>query len=132
MSVAFADTFYYLALLSKSDVAHERAINLATSQRLRTVTTDWIITEVGDALSGIGTRKQFGPFVEKLRESPHVTIVPFSRELLDEGIRRYVKRNDKDWPLTDCISFIVMEQRGLVEALTGDHHFAQAGFRLLL
>ena len=43
-----------------------------------------------------------------------------------------VQRLDKDWSLTDCISFIVMRRRGLTDALTSDHHFEQAGFTILL
>lgn len=132
MNIAFADTFYYLALLSKSDAAHHRAIEFAKERHLRTITSDWIITEVGDALAGSATRHRFGPFVQKLYASPYVTIVPFSRDLLHRGIGRYANRPDKDWPLTDCISFIVMEEHGLTDALSGDHHFEQAGFRLLL
>jgi predicted nucleic acid-binding protein len=44
----------------------------------------------------------------------------------------YESRPDKAWSLTDCISFVVMNQHGLTEALTGDHHFEQAGFTALL
>ena len=50
----------------------------------------------------------------------------------DEGVRLYVARPDKDWSLTDCISFVVMRERGITEALTGDRHFEQAGFVALL
>ncbi len=42
------------------------------------------------------------------------------------------RRLDKDWSLTDCISFAVMQERSLTEALTSDHHFEQAGFTALL
>ena len=42
------------------------------------------------------------------------------------------ERADKEWPLTDCISFVVMPDQGLSEALTADHHFEQAGFKALL
>jgi len=48
------------------------------------------------------------------------------------GLELYARRPDKSWSLTDCISFVVMTDRGLTEALTGDHHFEQAGFRALL
>lgn len=44
----------------------------------------------------------------------------------------YAARLDKGWSLTDCISFVVMQQHGIREALTGDRHFAQAGFVALL
>lgn len=52
--------------------------------------------------------------------------------LFDAGVRLYRERPDKDWSLTDCISFVAMEERGIREALTGDHHFEQAGFVALL
>ncbi len=60
------------------------------------------------------------------------TILEPEGSLYDAGIELYRTRSDKDWSLTDCISFVVMEQRGIVDALTGDHHFEQAGFRALL
>jgi predicted nucleic acid-binding protein len=44
----------------------------------------------------------------------------------------YRSRLDKEWGLTDCISFIVMEQRGITKALTTDLHFQQAGFAVLM
>jgi predicted nucleic acid-binding protein len=132
MTVAFADTFYYLALLSKTDAAHPQAVELARSRRVRTVTTDWVLTEIGDALANPADRVRFAPFVEKLRASPFVTIVPFSAGLFDRGIALYSERRDQDWSLTDCISFVVMQEHGLTDALTGDRHFEQAGFRRLL
>ena len=138
MTVAFADTFYYLALLSKTDAAHPRAVELARSRRLRTVTTDWVLTErasaypTGDAVASPTDRVRFAPFVEKLRTSPFGTVVPFSAELFDRGIALYSERRDKEWSLTDCLSFVVMQEHGLTDALTGDRHFEQAGFRRLL
>jgi uncharacterized protein len=42
------------------------------------------------------------------------------------------QRPDKEWSLTDCISFAAMREENLTEALTGDRHFEQAGFRALL
>jgi len=51
---------------------------------------------------------------------------------LEDALALYARRADKDWSVTDCVSFVVMEEHGLKEALTADHHFAQAGFHTLL
>jgi predicted nucleic acid-binding protein len=67
-----------------------------------------------------------------LQANPDITIVPCSDQLLRDGIQLYAQRPDKEWSLTDCISFVVMQQEGITEALTGDHHFEQAGFVALL
>ena len=59
-------------------------------------------------------------------------IVPATQALFHRGLERYAARPDKDWTLTDCISFVVMEDEGITDALTGDQHFVQAGFKVLL
>ncbi len=55
-----------------------------------------------------------------------------SPETMRMGFDPYESRPDKDWSLTDCTSFIVMNEFNISNALTGDHHFEQAGFRALL
>lgn len=52
-----------------------------------------------------------------------------SKQNLPGSIALYAAKLDKEWSLTDCILFVVMKEHGLEEALTGDHHFNQAGFR---
>jgi len=52
--------------------------------------------------------------------------------LFERGIELYTARTDKQWSRTDCISFVVMKQRSIQDALTGDHHYEQAGFTALL
>ncbi len=132
MTAVFADTFYYLALLSDSDVAHERAVRLSRSLPGRTVTTSWVLTEVADALAAPDLRHLFVALYDSLHGNPNVTIIPPTAELFDAGVGLYAKRPDKAWSLTDCISFVVMQRHRLTEALTGDHHFEQAGFRAML
>ena len=51
---------------------------------------------------------------------------------MDPGYELFVQHSDKSWTLVDCISFVVMQERGITEALTADRHFVQAGFRALL
>lgn len=61
-----------------------------------------------------------------------VVLLPPDQILFDAGLELYASRSDKEWSLTDCISFVVMRERGITDALTGDHHFEQAGFVALL
>jgi uncharacterized protein len=77
-------------------------------------------------------RQVFVKLHDVLRGDRRVEIAPATSEAFAEGIKLYADRPDKDWSLTDCISFIVMKERGIIEALTGDHHFEQAGFRAAL
>ena len=70
--------------------------------------------------------------IEDVLDDPDVVVVPIDRVLLMRAFALYRSRPDKEWRLIDCISFVVMEQRGIVEALAYDQHFVQAGFRALL
>lgn len=132
MNALFADTHYFLALLLKGDADHSKAVAIAEKITNPIITTQWVLTEVGDALAGAKFRHRFVQLVEALRADPACTIVPASEALFDAGVHLYAERPDKDWALTDCISFALMNEYGLSEALTGDHHFRQAGFRILL
>jgi len=67
-----------------------------------------------------------------LERDEDVEIVGDEGELYERGLRLYEERPDKEWSLTDCISFVVMQRKRIKEALTGDHHFEQAGFVALL
>ena len=128
----FADTYYFLALLSARDSAHQRAVQFTHSFMGQVLTTAWIITEVADGMTTAAERARFIAFFDRLAKNAAVVIEPSSSALFDQGIEMYRQRLDKEWSLTDCISFVVMEQRNVREALTGDHHFEQAGFTALL
>jgi predicted nucleic acid-binding protein len=67
-------------------------------------------------------------FVLHLRHSSACEVVPADRETLDRALVLYHEHADKEWTLTDCVSFVVMRDRELSEALTQDRHFEQAGF----
>jgi uncharacterized protein len=132
MKTWFADTFYFLALLTREDESHHRAVAILKDLRNEIVTTAWVLTEVADGLALARNRAGFGRLLQVLQNNSWVTIRSADQALFDEGVRLYVTRPDKDWSLTDCISFVVMQERGMTEALTGDHHFEQAGFVALL
>lgn len=90
------------------------------------------MAEVANALGDTRHRPQFPLLLDGLRQSPQAKIIPPDEQLFDDDVELYRNRPDKGWSLTDCISFIVMEREGITEALTGDHHFEQAGFIALL
>ena len=132
MNLIFADTFYFLALLNQEDAAHTKARAASEEITDPIVTTAWVLTEVADALAAPNLRHIFLRLMESLRSDPNTTIVPPSQALFDQGLKLYAERPDQGWTLTDCTSFVVMEQQGITQALTGDRHFEQAGFRALL
>lgn len=131
MTRVFADTFYFLALLNKHDEAHAKAV--AYSGLIdKLVTTEWVLTELADGLASSRHRKVFVQTREALIADDDALVVMFEEALYQEGIRLYADRGDKQWSLTDCISFVVMKRESITDALTGDHHFEQAGFVALL
>lgn len=132
MKEVLADTYYYLALVSADDHAHSRAVALARDQSLRHIVHCWVLAELADALAPRNRRDRFLELWHLLRDDEQVVVLPASDELFKSGVRFYSERPDKDWSLTDCVSFVVMRERGMRDALTGDRHFEQAGFNALL
>ena len=128
MTPIFADTSYYLALANSSDQHHRAAYQYTKDFAGTFMTTAWVLTELANFLSHPANRSMFLSLLRDLRDDPRVTIVPPSEEVFERGLDLYARRSDKDWSLTDCISFVVMKQFGLITALTTDHHFEQAGF----
>lgn len=132
MNAVFADTWFFLAILNPRDPNHERALAASRTERRHRVTTDWVLVEVGDALCQTGNRDVFTRFFDWINLHSGTTVVPASRQLLEDGVHLYRYRRDKNWPVTDCISFVVMDDEEIHDALTGDQHFEQAGFNALL
>lgn len=133
MTRTFADSYFLLALFNPKDSGHDAAVMASEDLVGILVTTEWIITEVADALSSPSNRRGCVEFIDDLRRSPRVVVVVQASPLLFESAWKfYGERTDKSWSLTDCISFSVMPAHGITDALTGDHHFEQAGFRALL
>ena len=132
MSPLIADTFYFVAFLNPADEHHERARRVCREWRRRVVTTAWVLTEVADALHLPPNRPLAGQLRQLVRISPFIRVIPANEELFEAGFDFFGARPDKEWSLTDCISFVVMERERITEALTGDHHFEQAGFKALL
>jgi uncharacterized protein len=135
MTEVFLDTSYAVAYFSTRDEFHAKALEL--SKRLdnsdtRLVTTQAVMIEIANALSKAAYRQAAIIFLEALETSPSVDIVAISQDLFDKAFQLYKSRLDKEWGLTDCMSFVVMSERKITDALTTDRHFSQAGFSVLL
>jgi hypothetical protein len=128
----FADTAYFIALLNAKDAAHGLALGYARQNFREIVVTEFILLELADAFSRPPDRDDFLTMDRHVRRTPAYTVVPASNDLLQRGRELFAARPDKAWSLTDCTSFVVMQEHGLADALTTDHHFTQAGFRALL
>ena len=132
MRHVFADTFFFLALLNDKDQAHAEARACATQESPAYLTTEWVLTEVADAFCAPHARRQFLRLLELLAADSESIVIHSSHQLFEQGVQLFSQRMDKHWSLTDCLSFVVMHEHGVTEALTGDHHFEQAGFKALL
>ena len=132
MKAVFADTSYYLALVSPHDKDHVAACEWTSGFSGTTVTTAWVIAELANAMSQTGNRPFFLSLWRDLQSDARVTVVPPTGEMFARGLDLYARRPDKDWSLTDCISFLVMQDHALTDAATLDHHFIQAGFNIVI
>jgi len=96
------------------------------------VTTHAVCMEIGNSFSAAHHRAKAVALLNGIADDAQFEVVPLSDALFNRGVALFSGRPDKDWSLTDCVSFLVMEDRGIRVALTPDHHFRQAGFEALL
>lgn len=135
MNEVFLDTAYAIALSVESDEHHDRAQELAEQMEAeitRLVTTRAILLEIGNSLAKKRYRVAAVKLLDALEQDPQVEIISLTDELYEQAFELFRNRRDKEWGLIDCVSFMVMQERELTEALTTDEHFEQAGFQALL
>jgi len=129
----FLDTAFVLARVDRRDQHHRSAVALQDRARAAAEvwTTEAVLIEVANGLSA-SNRDQAIRFIELCYNTANIRVEHVTTSLVLEGLDLYRTCRDKCWGLTDCISFVVMRRESLVDALTSDHHFRQAGFRALL
>jgi predicted nucleic acid-binding protein len=130
--VILVDTGYLLAVLNPGDQLFERAQRWAAAVNEPLVTTEYVLWELVNSLSDPVDRPKVHAAIDQIRSTADWELLPATPELLSGGLALHQTRPDKHWSLTDCISFVVMHERGLRRALAFDHHFEQAGFEALL
>lgn len=132
----FIDTAGWIALIYRHDDYHKRAKHVYVSlEHVKRMTTDAVLRETCNMFSKAPLRPLAIALIEKIREAEKLGVLEVSHvteALIDRGWEFFQRRPDKDWSLTDCISFVVMQDKGITKAFTTDHHFEQAGFEKLL
>jgi predicted nucleic acid-binding protein len=132
----FIDTVGWVALLHRGDNLHQKAIeSYRDIKNLYRITTDAVLVESCNTFSKSSMRPLALSLMEKVRESKSIGIlevVYVEEGLMQQGFELFKNRMDKEWSLTDCISFIVMKKKGINKAITSDKHFEQAGFEKLM
>jgi len=131
----FLDTSFIIALENRDDAHHQQARQL-DEELLREGATlllhDGVLMEIGDGYARINRRTKGIALLSRLTNEQGYQIDAVSSEVMQQALSLYESRSDKEWGLTDGVSFVVMESHGVTEALTADVHFQQAGFRALL
>lgn len=128
MHTYFVDTAHWLALVSPRDSWNSTAKKLAASLTGRFVTSDFVLLEVADGLAAHGASREAVRIADFVRKKTEIHLVKASPDVLKKAWDLYNRRADMSWSLTDCTSFVIMEQMEISEALTADRHFEQAGF----
>jgi uncharacterized protein len=131
----FVDTAAWIAILDCDDdlnSAAQKVMQDLERQKAKLITTEFVLLEVADGFAAPKTRAKAAYFISNLQSMNQVEIVPISSKLFNQGLFLYQQRLDKGWGLTDCTSFVVMEDKQITQAFTSDRHFEQAGFTKLL
>ena len=135
MKPVFADTSYWIAIISPADQWHRQALD--ASRRIsgrKLVTTDEILTELLNyfAEHKPARRQSVAENVNKILLNENIQIIDATHENFLDGFELYRNRLDKGYSLTDCISMNAMREHDINEILTHDNHFKQEGFQTLL
>src|SRR5215213_9676070 len=130
MQQVVIDTWFLIAWLYRSDGDHARAARLWRAHSgAELITHDGVLVEFLTyfAESGPRVRAMAANSVRQLT-SYEVVVVPQTRTLFMDALDHYENRLDKGYSLVDCMTMVVMRERGITHVLTNDHHFRQEGF----
>ena len=128
----FLDTLFVVGLVNRRDQYHRQAIELSEQlEGSSFLTTDVMLLEIGNALAK-GYKQESIKIINEFLQSEDTEIIHLNPVLFQQAFKLYQTRHDKKWGFIDCVSFVVMKEKGILQALTFDKHFTQAGFQPLM
>lgn len=131
MRLVFADSGYWIASINLGDELSERTRLVAASLgSFRIITSEMVLIEVFNHFSAGDERARKAVFdaVADIKANPDIDVIPLTSAQFEKAVDRYGSRLDQSWSLVDCSSFVLMEERGIRDALAYDVDFVQAGF----
>ena len=128
----FLDTGYFVALFTPNDHLHDRAIAWSSQLHEPMLVTEYVLWECVNTFSKPKDRVSAHALIDHVESDSNCELIHASPEIFAAGLQLHRTRPDKEWSLTDCISFHLMRERGVTRALAYDVHFEQAGFEALL
>lgn len=135
MNTVFVDTAALIALGDKGDLFHSQAMQVRNDLRrsqINFITTNAVILELASYFSQSHRKALAIELIETLYSSKKWKCITVDEDLMNKGFDRYKQISDKNWSLVDCVCMIVAKDQGITDIFTTDHHFEQAGFRILL
>lgn len=128
----FLDTSGLLCFHHRAEPQHAEAVQFFRSALLRQ-THSYVLAEFVALAQVRGLPRQPAlSFVADRQDNTAVQVIYVSEVLHRSALDLLRQRTDKHWSLCDAVSFLLMTQHGIRDALTTDHHFEQAGFVRLL
>ena len=134
MKRVFADTFYWIALINKSDSWYQRVKSYSVNlENIEIITTEEVLTETINFFASFPTpmRTAVSQLVVQIIQDHNIQVIPQTHESFIAGLELFQQRFDKGYSLTDCISMITMKNLNIIDILTHDKHFTQEGFLIL-
>ncbi len=135
MTQVLADTSYFVALYNHKDAFHQKArewADIIDAEKITCHVTIPILFELGDGFARQNRRERGKSLIQNILHGSNFMLHAYSNSLYAKAFDLYVRSRDKEWGLTDCYSFQLMDEQNLTDALTSDPHFRQYGFNALL
>ena len=135
MRLVFVDSGYWISRIDFGDQLNERSVEVVKSLgQCRLITSEMVLIEVLNHFSARGDNARKAAFdaVAGIKVNPDIDVIPLTSAEFGRAVERYGSRLDQSWSLVDCSSFVLMEERGIRDALAYDVDFVQAGFNALL
>lgn len=135
--VVFADAAFWIARFSKRDSFHTKAKELSEDikkNKTQIITSEMVLSELldGVATKNPSMRTEIAEVIKHIPKDNTIEVIPMSHEQFVEALDLYHSREDKEWGVTDCSSICIMQTKEIKEVLTTDHHFEQAGYKILM